>query len=121
MDSIRESSLTYVQQNAHELIEKFSNKATAVLSAAIPSDLNNEGYGFLAFLCSYGIVPTILVTEVLKLNPVYHELFTTFKALTICRFLGSVGEYVEVNPLIADYVQRNRFSLPWDIEQLLTN
>ena len=109
VDLIKDQSLDYVKSHSYEIVEKFSHKASSLLTAAIPNHLIDVANGFLAFLSSYGIVPTILLNDILGLNQDYVELYRIFRSLTICRSLGSVQEYIEVNPVIADYVQRNRF------------
>lgn len=119
VDAIKDYSLEYVKAHSYEIVDKFSQKTSNLLKAAIPEDKVNAANGLLAFISSYGVVPTILLNDILALNPDYEELYRTFRSLSICRSIGSVQEYVEVNPVIGDYVQRNRFFLPDDIKKYL--
>lgn len=119
VDSICDYSMEYVKDHSYEIVDKFSSKVNDLLKAAIPEGKKEKAYGLLAFMSSYGIVPTIIMSDVLKLNDEYNEIFRVFCSLTICKNLGAINEYVEVNPVIADYVQRNRFNLPEDIKALL--
>lgn len=119
VDAIKDYSLDYVKSHSYEIVDKFSQKASNLLKAAIPQDKVNAANGLLAFMSSYGVVPSILLDDILALNSDYMTLYRAFRSLTICRAIGSVQEYVEVNPVIGDYVQRNRFTLPDDIKKYL--
>lgn len=119
VDAIKDYSLEYVKEHTYEIVEKFSQKASNLLKASIPDDKVSSAYGFLAFMSSYGVVPTILLKDILALNTDYDELYRIFRSLSICRTIGSVQEYIEINPVIGDYIQRNRFLLPDDIKKYL--
>lgn len=114
-----ETSVQEVKDNPYPLIDRFSPKINKMLNTLIPSDLKDSTYGFLAFVSTYGVVPTDLVQLVTKLKDEYKQAFALLKRYTICRYLGQAHEYIEINPLVSDHIQRNRLSLPNDIKQLL--
>ncbi|MEA5151346.1 MAG: toll/interleukin-1 receptor domain-containing protein [Oscillospiraceae bacterium] len=120
VERIKDTSITEVKDSSYRIIERFSPKVTEMLESAIPKELHEDGYGLLSFISSYGIVPTDLLVAVLKAKDSYRDLFSLFKTLTICRYLGISNEYVEVNPVISDYIQRGRFDLPDDIREILS-
>lgn len=119
IDLMKETSVEEVKAEPTQVIEAFSPKVTEMLNSSVPKDLQGDAFGLLAFLSMYGIVPGDLLRTVLSIKPAYKQAFSLFKTLTICRYLGIANEYIEVNPLISDYVQRNRFNLPHDIQNVL--
>ena len=121
VDLIKDTSIEEVKKKSYLIIENFSRKVTEMLESAIPKEIREDAYGLLAFASSYGIVPSDLLDIVLNIKNSYKRAFSLFKTLTICRYLGITNEYVEVNPVISDYVQRSRFDLPINIRSVLKN
>ena len=119
VDMIKDTCIEEVKKNPQRIIENFSPKVTEMLESAIPKEIKEDAYGLLAFVSSYGVVPGDLLSLVLSIKENYKKAFSLFKTLTICRYLGIANEYIEVNPVISDYVQRSRFDLPADIRNVL--
>ena len=119
VELIKDTSLDEVKNDPHPIVENFSQKVSEMLESAIPKDLRNDAFSLLSFICHYGIVPTSLLVEILKTNENYKLAYSLFKTLTICRTLGISNEYIEVNPLVSDYIQRSRYGLSSDIAGIL--
>lgn len=118
-DLAKEKGISYVKDNTYQLVSNIAGKATLVLDTAISKEEAKQGYGILSFISTYGVVPVNILQKIFKINPLYEELFNRFLSLTICRLIGSAREYAEINPVIGDYIQRNRFDLPEEIKELL--
>ena len=88
------------------------------MSVAFTKENSQEGYKLLAFLSQYGTLPMKVVYDIVNIHPVYASILARLKALTICRLVGQ-GEYLEVSPLVADYVQRNNFQISDSIRTYL--
>lgn len=112
-------SVEYVKQHPEKVVSFASASATRILESTVPSELLNLSYGFLSFLSAYGSVPYDVLKDVFKLDDHYETVYRTLRSLTICRQEGMSGEYVVVNPLVGDYMQRNRIDLPKNIMALL--
>lgn len=119
VELMKETSVQEVKKNTHLIVNAFSPKITEMLESSIPEEMRKDTYGLLAFMSSYGVVPTDLLISVIEINTNYKKVFSLLKNLTICRYLGVSNEYVEVNPVVSDYVQRNRFELPNRIKKVL--
>lgn len=119
VELMKETSIEDVKKKPHILVEHFSPQITAMLESIIPKEVREDAYGLLAFASSYGVVPTDLLLAVLDIKETYNQIWGRFQTLTICRYLGVSNEYVEVNPVIADYIQRSHFKLPEDIQCML--
>lgn len=113
------SSIDYVKNNPEKVVAFGSASATRILEATIPVKLLDVSYEFLAFLSVYGSVPFELVQEVFSLNSKYEDVYRILKSSTICRQEGLGGEYVVINTVVGDYIQRSRFDLPESIANLL--
>ena len=120
VELMKDTSIEEVKKNPHVLVEAFSTKILEMLESIIPSDNQTDAYGLLAFMSAYGVVPTELLLSILDLSEGYRNSFLYLKNSTICRYLGVANEYIEVNPVISDYIQRNRIELPKDIKELLS-
>lgn len=121
VDVMKNTSVEEVKRNPHQLIDAFSSRVTEILQSVFPEEMKEDAYGLLAFASWYGIVPEDLLHAVLDIKDNYKKTFSLFKALTICRYLGINNEYVEVNPVIADYIQRGEYDVPADIRNILKN
>lgn len=119
VDLINDTSIEEVKDDPYSIIEQFSPKVTKMLDSVIPVELKDDTYGFLAFVSTYGVVPTNLIHLVTKIKDGYKKAFTLLKRYTICKYLGLAHEYIETNPLVSDFIQRSRVPLPSDIRQLL--
>lgn len=119
VDTMRNTSVDEVKKNPRQIIEAFSPKVTEMLESVLPVEIKEDAYGLLAFASWYGIVPGDLLNIVLDIKENYKKSFSLFKALTICRYLGINNEYIEVNPIIADYIQRSKYNVPTDINDIL--
>lgn len=119
VDMMKNTSVEEVKKNPRQIIDAFSPKITEMLESVFPEEIKEDAYGLLSFASWYGIIPGDLLNIVLEIKENYKKAFSLFKALTICRYLGINNEYVEVNPVISDYIQRNRYELPVDINNVL--
>lgn len=119
VDMMKNTSIEEVKKNPRQIIDAFSPKVTEMLESAFPEEIKEDAYGLLAFVSWYGIVPRDLLNIVLEIKENYKKAFSLIRALTICRYLGLNNEYIEVNPVISDYIQRNRYKVPTDINKVL--
>ena len=121
VDLMKDTSVAEVKENPHLVIDLFSSKVSELLQSAFKDEMKESAYGFLAFASTYGIVPWDLLEAVINISEKYRNAFSLCKALTICRYLGINNEYIEINPVISDYIQRGGFSIPEDINLILVN
>ena len=119
-DLAKEMGIEYVKKNTYQLVSNVTGNVTRILETAITGDDVGPGYGLLSFMSMYGLVPVSILHKIFESRPIYHELFNHFRSLTICRYIGSAREYAEVNPVIGDYIQRNNYELPKDIQRILS-
>ncbi|ADL52016.1 toll/interleukin-1 receptor domain-containing protein [Clostridium cellulovorans] len=115
VDLVKEYDIMYLKNNPHKIVDYSSDKASAILNAVIEEEKEDISYGFLSFLSEYDTVPSSVIYEIFKINPLYEEIFRRFIVLTIVRCIGASNEYIKVNSVIQDYILRNKYSLPKDI------
>lgn len=123
VDLAKQEGMEYVKHNGAKIISDISDNVAQILNAALESveDEKKVGQGFLAFLSNYGVMPLKNLLEVIEIRKSYAEYYRHFKSLTICRLIGAKNDYVQVNPVIADFVQRNRYKENEDISSYLNN
>lgn len=119
IDCIVDSGIEKVRKEPHLIVEAFSSEISTLVDALCPVESREDYLGLLAFTSTYGIVPTDLLQEIFDNCPKYEGIYNSLKIITVFRVLGISGEYVEVNPTIADYIQRARIELPYDIRCVL--
>ena len=52
-------------------------------------------------------------------NPIYKNILDNLKLYSLCKYTGSSGEYIKLNAVISDYIQRSDFSLSDEIMNIL--
>lgn len=60
-----------------------------------------------------------VIYDIIKICPIYEGILSRLKALTVCRLVGIYGEFLEISPSVADYVQRNDFKISGPIQDYL--
>ncbi len=120
-DLANEHGVAYVKKNSNILVKNFTGKISNMLDMAFGQEKREIGNSFLAFLSAYGTVPMTTIYEVLQLDDQYAEIFKILKSFTLCRLIGISKDYIEVNPVVCDYIQRADFSMPNKIEGYLKN
>lgn len=117
----RIEGIEYVKRNGSIIVDAISENASKLLKMALESvDADSDtGIGLLSFLSNYGLTPMEILFDVLDMNEAYSVFYKRFKALSICRVIGVRGDYLEVNPVIANYIQRNKYKESPDIKRYL--
>lgn len=121
VDLARQEGLEYVKRNGVKVVASISDNITKVLKIAFDSVKEDIkiGQGFLAFLSNYGIIPMKTLLDVIEIRETYADYYQHFRSLTICRLIGANNDYLQVNPVIADFVQRNKYEVNEDISEYL--
>ncbi|HHD2788652.1 toll/interleukin-1 receptor domain-containing protein [Clostridium perfringens] len=119
VDLAKENGIEYVKDNSYKLADFAESKATSILNAIIDPLDKDISFSFLAFLCNCDTVPLSLIYEIKKINTVYGEILNKFINLSICKYMGASKEYIKVNTVIQDYIQRQKIEIPIDIKQYL--
>lgn len=120
-DYAKQYGIEFVKKNGVDIVASVSGNISKILNAAFSSVKGNKekGQSFLTFMSNYGLVPMKTILDIFDLNEIYRDYFYHFKSLTICRLVGAKGDYVEINPAIADFVQRKRFEVDEEINTYL--
>lgn len=119
VDLIKESGIEYVKNESYKLYNFVEEKATSILDVIIDEKDKEISMSFLSFLCNCDTVPVTLIYEIKRLSSVYEDLLIKFLNLSICRYMGSSKEYLKVNTVIQDYIQRQKLDIPKDIQKHL--
>ena len=121
VDLAAQEGLEYVKRNGSKIVASVSDNVAKILKIAFDSvqEEVKVGQGFLCFLCNYGMIPMNTLYDVLGIREAYTDYYNHFKSLTICRLIGAKNDYLQVNPVIVDFVQRNRYEVNEDINEYL--
>lgn len=118
VDLAKTYNVEYVKDHC-DLVVKFSSQRASEALNIVVEDNRNISYGLLAFLSEYDNVPVKTINDIIKINPLYEPILRRFITLTICRYIGASNEYLKVNSVIQDYIQRSGIELPEDISNYL--
>lgn len=73
----------------------------------------------LALIVEFGTVPVSLLNKIFKLNKEYSEAFYRIRALSICYFVGNEKEYVKLNSFLHNFIERNKFKVAPDVQNII--
>lgn len=116
---ICENGVDLAKKQSHIFVEINKSKTAELLNSAFDDENREYGYHFLAFLSAYGIVPMTTIVEVFELNNRYADIFNILLSFTLCRIIGMSMNYVEVHPMVCDYMQRSSHEMSSEIRTLL--
>ena len=119
--AISEGSIQYVKENSYKIAEYPKANSAKILDIAIDKRYKTEYIGFLTLLSFMGTTPITLINYIIKKNPIYLDILNTLKLHMICSYSGNSGEYIKLNSVISDYIQRSSFTLSDEIKKILND
>lgn len=115
VDMIAESSVFEAKKNSHLIQEYATDKAKLVIDS-----LKNDqaALNFLYFLTKFEFISFDFLFELVE-EETYFPILSQFLLGSVCERLGSSGDYVRVNDVIKDYIDRSRFGMPTEFTEKL--
>lgn len=117
--AVSEGSIQYVKDNSYKIADYPKTNSAKVINAVIDKKFQLEYKGFLALLSYMDTVPITLINYIIKNNPIYKDILNKLKLYSLCKYTGVSGEYIKLNAVISDYIQRSDFSLSDEITSIL--
>lgn len=119
VDRIDEFGIDYVKNHTYEISDMPERTSADILDNISEQYPSKEFYGLLALIAKIELVPMTLMNLVFKANKIYQNIFFDLKKFSICYFVGGNREYIKINTFIQNYISRNKFSIPEDINKIL--
>jgi len=116
VDMIAESSAFEAKKSSHLIQEYATDKAKLVIDS-LKND--QESLNFLYFLTKFEFISFDFLFELAN-EETYFPILSKFLLSSVCERLGSSGDYVRVNEVIKDYIDRSRFGMPTEFTEKLT-
>lgn len=115
VDMIAESSVFEAKKNSHLIQEYATDKAKLVIDS-----LKNDqvALNFLYFLTKFEFISFDFLFDLVE-EETYFPILSQFLLGSVCERLGSSGDYVRVNDVIKDYIDRSRFGMPTEFTEKL--
>jgi tetratricopeptide (TPR) repeat protein len=115
VDMIAETSVFEAKKNSHLIQEYATDKAKLVVDS-----LKNDqiSLNFLYFLCKFEFISFDFLFEIAE-EHTYFPVLSDFLLKSVCERLGASGDYIRVNEVIKDYVDRSRFGMPSEFSDKL--
>lgn len=110
-----------IPEHLKEIVDYSSDKAAAILNRF---EGNEKAMDFLAYLSRFEILSAEMLNKAFTVDEHLQEIYSQFRALSICNLYGSNGEMLRVSDVIRDYVGRLKHTLPkpyTDILQEMVN
>ena len=117
--AISEGSIQYVKDNSYKIADYPKANSAKIINAVIDNEYQSEYKGFLALLSYMDTVPITLINYIIKKNSIYKSILNNLKLYSLCKYTGNSGEYIKLNAVISDYIQRSDFTLSDEIENIL--
>ncbi|MCI9398168.1 MAG: TIR domain-containing protein [Lachnospiraceae bacterium] len=117
--AISEGSIQYIKDYSYKIADFPKTNSAKIINTVIDKEYQTEYKGFLALLSYMDTVPITLINYIIKKNPIYKNILDNLKLYSLCKYTGSSGEYIKLNAVISDYIQRSDFSLSDEIMNIL--
>lgn len=117
--AISEGSIQYVKDNSYKIADYPKANSAKIINTVIDNEYQSEYKGFLALLSYMDTVPITLINYIMKKNSIYKSVLNKLKLYSLCKYTGTSGEYIKLNAVISDYIQRSDFTLSDEIENIL--
>ncbi len=108
VDMIAESSVFEAKRNSHLIQEYATDKAKLVVDS-LKDD--QKSLNFLYFLSKFEFISFDFLFELVD-EEAYFPILSDFLLSSVCERLGKSGDYIRVNEIIKDYIDRSRFGVP---------
>lgn len=117
--AISEGSIQYVKDNSYKVANYPKTNSAKIINTVIEKEYELEYKGFLALLSYMDTVPITLINYIIKKTPIYKDILNKLRLYSLCKYTGASGEYIKLNAVISDYIQRSDFTLSDEIEDIL--
>lgn len=115
VDMIAETSVFEAKRSSHLIQEYATDKAKLVVES-LKDD--QKSLNFLYFLSKFEFISFDFLFEVVS-EEIYFPILSDFLLSSVCERLGASSDYVRVNEVIKDYVDRSRFGIPTEFTDKL--
>lgn len=115
VDMIAESSVFEAKKNSHLIQEYATDKAKLVIDSL---KNNQQALNFLYFLSKFEFISFDFLFELTD-EETYFPILSDFLLSSVCERLGASGDYIRVNEVIKDYIDRSRFGMPTEFTDKL--
>lgn len=121
VDLIKEKGLDYAKRHTYDIASMPEQISSLMLEKCYNDCDEKYINGFLSLVSRIEIAPVKLINKICSLNENYKKAIISLKKYLLCYAVGSNGEYYKTNAFIADYISRNRFPLPDEIQKVLND
>lgn len=108
VDMIAESSVFEAKKNSHMIQEYATDKAKLIVDGLKDDKKSLE---FLYFLSKFEFISFEFLFDIVDEDE-YFPTLSSFILTSVCERLGSTGDYIRVNEVVRDFVQRSNFGIP---------
>ena len=105
---IKDQGIEYFRKNTYTIVDFNSKRANLLLGKY---DGDKEKIEFLALLSSFDYIGTRFIIDIVGNEEKYIKYLGEFLSNAICEYVGTLKEYIRVNEVIKDYVQRNSYEI----------
>nr|DAV38984.1 MAG TPA: TIR domain [Caudoviricetes sp.] len=105
---IKRSGIEYLRANTN-LIVDFNTQKANVLISDIEHD--KDKIDFLSLLASFDCISTRFIFEIVGNEEKYQLYLQEFISKAICEHVGVLREYIRVNEIIRDYINRSNYKI----------
>ena len=117
----KRNNIEYVKDNLY-LINQMPEQISSEIIELVYDDKNNSKVNsFLALIAEFVNMPVTLFNKITNEDEEYREIFYKLRSLSICNYIGSSNEYIKMNSFLQNYVQRNRFSVLPEVNNIVLN
>ncbi len=115
VDMIADSSVFEAKRNSH-LIQEYATDKAKLIADSLKD--KQESINFLYFLSKFEFISFDFLFDLVD-EETYFPILSNFLLSSVCERLGTTGDYIRVNEVIKDYIDRSRFGMPIEFTERL--
>lgn len=108
VDLLDKFGIGYLKANSH-LVAEYSKRKVSILLEEYENQA--EVMEYLCLLSSFDQIGIDFIAEIVDNNDKYFQLLNDFANRSICEYVGSNKEYIKINDIIKDYIQRSDYKV----------
>lgn len=120
VDLAKANGIDFVKKNTFMIADMPEQISSKLIDLSYVNFENKKDINcILALIVKFGTMPVSLLNEVMKIKESYREAFYKIRALSICYYVGSDKEYVKLNSFLHSFVERCKFDVAPDVQELI--
>ena len=115
----QQEGIDYVKQNSYKIVEMPEQVSSKIINLAYKDLDKNIINCLLALIVQFGTMPVTLMNQIICKREEYKDAFYRLRALSVFYYVGNEKEYIKLNSFLQNFVERNKFEVLGEIQEII--